>query len=121
MSEQPEFLKTVRTTVEGMQSKATERLEAWNRDARRTFDGLVEKGRSSQRDLAGRLQKAAEKVQANELSRKVKEAQERAVILVNTTSRDRAHDVAENLRRVATRIDEFVQRPAARPPAAEVH
>lgn len=121
MSEQPEFIRTVRATVEDVQSKASQRWDAWNKDARKTFEGLIEKGRVSQKDLAGRLQKAAEKTHVTDLPRKVKEAQERAVALVNTTSRDQAKVVAEHLRKVATRIDQLVQQPAGQAPSAEVH
>jgi hypothetical protein len=108
MSEQAEFLKNVRERLNGVQT----RLETLNHDAKKVFDDLAEKGRESQKDLATRLQKA-------DLGRKVREARGRAVSYVDTASRERAASVAENLRRVASRLDQVARRASAS--HAEVH
>lgn len=124
MPEQTEFLKNVRERFTGVQSKATERWGALNQDARKVFDGLVEKGRVSQRDLSERLQKAGYVGKVEELTRRVKEAQGRAASFVDTTSRDSAAAVAENLRKVASRLDQLAQKPmqvAPASPSTEVH
>lgn len=108
MAEQVEFLKTVRERFSGVQA----RLGTLNDDARKVFEGLVEKGRESQKDLSERLQKVAVpayKTRIGAISRKVKAAQGRAVTYVDSTSRDRAAAVAENLRKVASRLDQLAR------------
>jgi TRAP-type C4-dicarboxylate transport system substrate-binding protein len=110
MAEQVEFLKNVREQFTGVQTRASARLETLNDDARKVFDGLVEKGRESQRDLAERLENAAidgYKARVAELTRKVRAAQGRAATYVDVTSRDRAAAVAQNLRKVASRLDQL--------------
>jgi len=108
MTEQVDFVKTVRNRFAGVQA----RLGTLNDDARKVFDGLVEKGRESQKDLSVRLQKVAVpeyKARLEEITRKVKAAQGRAATYVDSTSRDRAAAVAENLRKVASRLDELAR------------
>jgi hypothetical protein len=115
MSEQREFLKGVRERLNGVQTRASSRLETLNHDAKKVFDDLAEKGRESQKDLTSRLQK----ILPEDLGKKVREVRGRAVSYVDSASRERAAAVAENLRRVASRLDHVARRATATP--AEVH
>ena len=113
MSEQVEFLKNVRERFVVVQNKATERLGTLNQDAKKALEGLVEKGRT--------IQKTDYKAKVGEITKKVKDAQGRAVTFVDTTSRERVAAVAENLRKAAARLEQLSHRPAPTSPATEVH
>jgi len=110
MPVQTEFAKSVRERLNTAQHRASERLEGANADARKHIDKLVEKGRESQRDLSGKLRKGAD-----DWTRRVKQARGKAATYVDSTSRDSAAAVAENLRRVASRLDRIAKRAAGAP------
>lgn len=132
MLAQSEFIKNVREGVVSVQEKATARLESLNGDARRRLEGLVERGRESQRDLADRLQKLAqspviqervrpaaegalrrvagedykarvEKI-GDEVTRRVKTLQEQASRFAGEAAKERVNVLAGGLRRIAGRL-----------------
>jgi hypothetical protein len=116
MSEQADFLKNVRSRLNEVQSRASARIDTLNEDARKAFEDLVEKGRESQKDISERFQKVDYRTRVEKLTRKVKEAQGRAVSYVDATSREQAAAVAENLRRFASRLDQIARKQAAATP-----
>lgn len=124
MSEQVEFLKNVRERFVVVQNKATERIGTLNQDAKKALEGLVEKGRTTQHNITDLIQKADYKAKVGELTKKVKDAQGRAVTFVDNTSRERVAAVAENLRKAAARLEQLSHREASAAPASpapEVH
>lgn len=145
--EQAEFMSSVRRGFTAAQAVATARLESLNGDARRVFDDLVERGKTSQRDITERLQRIARaeavqekmrpveeafrKVQVaeyrarlesltRELTRRLSELQQSARGLVETASREQLHTAALELRRVADLLETLSRRLAAEVPTEAV-
>lgn len=103
MSQQAEFVKSVRDHFAGLQT----RFGSLNTDARKAFE---------------RVRDGEYKTRVEGLSRKVKEAQGRAASYVDSTSRGQAAVVvAENLRKVASRIDQLASKVAPPSSSPDVH
>ncbi len=101
MTERTEFLKTVKERFAKVQGKASERIASFNDDARKAFNGLVEKGRASQQDWLKRTR-------VDLISRRVRESRVKAQTYVNTTARSQVAFVAGGLRKFAARIETVV-------------
>jgi hypothetical protein len=129
MAEQTEFFKTVREGITSAQAKATQRFEALEGDARKALDGLVEKGKASQKDIVERLGKLAQaeviqqkvkpaaeeafkKVASAEYKQTLDELAKKARTFVDTTSREQAGVIAGELRKFADRLEKLAQKPA---------
>lgn len=111
--QQAEFLKSFKDSFSSAQQKATARFETLSGDARKLFDDLVERGRTSQKDLTERLQKLTGAEYASrleELSRRVKELQTKAVEFVDAASREQASTLATELRRLADRLEALAKK-----------
>lgn len=123
MNQQTEFFRTVRETVTAAQAKATARIDAIEGDARKALTGLVEKGKESQKDLTALLDKKMPEYRARveEIGKRVKDAQTRAVGFVDETSRGQAAAIAGELRRIADRLDAASKKDANTPASTEVH
>lgn len=135
--DQTEILKSVRETFHSAQVKATARIDAFNVDAKKAFTELVEKGRTSQKDIAERLGKAGSELEkrvkpvadgligkvgspevrtkVEEIGKKAKEAQSKAIQYVDTTSREQAAVFAGELRKLADRLEKLSQKPVVAP------
>jgi polyhydroxyalkanoate synthesis regulator phasin len=113
MTEQAEFLKSVKDSFSSAQAKATARIETLSGDARKLFDDLVERGRVSQKDLSEKFQKltgAETRGRIEELSRRVRELQTKAVEFVDSASRDQAGALAAELRKLADRLETLARK-----------
>lgn len=110
---QKELFKNVRAGLEAAQQKATARLETLNGDARRALEGLITRGRESQRELSEKLQQVARPEQIEEKLRPVADrvtaARTRVIDLASTKARGQAAVLASELRRWATRLDGLTQ------------
>lgn len=101
MLQQSEFVKNVRASVQSAQARATEKLGALEGEARKVIDGLVERGRGSLPQAKAR----------------VDELQKRALIFVDSTSREQASVVAGGLRKWAERLEKVAVRDDSTPDA----
>lgn len=99
MLQQSEFIKNVRATVQSAQARATEKLGAIEGEARKVIDGLVERGKESLPQARAQLD----------------ELQKRAVVFVDTTSREQAGVVAGGLRKWAERLEKVAVREPSTP------
>jgi uncharacterized membrane protein YheB (UPF0754 family) len=115
MSVQAEFLKNVRDNISTVQAKASARIESLNGSARKIISEVVEKGKTSQKDISERLSKIAspeviqQKVKpvAEEAIKRVTEASTKAKTYVDTTSREQAAAFAGGLHKMADRIGQI--------------
>lgn len=113
--QQAEFIKNVKDSFSSAQQKATARFEELSGDARKLFDDLVERGRTSQKDLTERLQKltgAEYASRVEEISKRVRELQTKAVEFVDSASREQAATLAAELRRLADRLESLAKKRA---------
>lgn len=106
MSEQTDFLKTVREGLSAVQTVATRRLEALEGDARKVLGDFVEKGRDSQKELIERLSRLTANGSSLEgVVQSLKDAGGKAVAFVDTAGREQAVTLAGELRRIAELLE----------------
>ncbi len=120
MTEQAEFLKSVKDSFSSAQAKASARIETLSGDARKLFDDLVERGRVSQKDISERFQHltgAETGGRIEELSKRVRELQTKAVEFVDSASRDQAGVLAAELRKLADRLETLAKKDETAPNA----
>jgi DNA-binding Lrp family transcriptional regulator len=118
MSEQTDFLKTVREGLTSVQTVAARRLEALEGDARKALGELVEKGRDSQKELAERLGRLTASGSALEgVVQSLRGAGGRAVAFVDATGREQAVSLAGELRRIADLLEKVAVKKADAPAA----
>jgi hypothetical protein len=106
MSEQTDFLKTVREGLSAVQTVATRRFEALEGDARKVLGDFVEKGRDSQKELIERLSRLTANGSSLEgVVQSLKDAGGKAVAFVDTAGREQAVTLAGELRRIAELLE----------------
>lgn len=113
MTDQAEFLRTVKESLSSAQAKASARFETISGDARRLFDDLVERGRVSQKDLSERFQKLTDseaRGRVEELSKRVRELQTKAMEFVDAASREQAAALAAELRKLVDRLETLAKK-----------
>jgi hypothetical protein len=113
MSDQTDFLKTVRVGLSTVQTVATRRLEALDGNARKALGDLVEKGRDSQKELLERLGRLTANGSTLEgVVHTLKGAGGKAVAFVDATGREQAVTLAGELRRIADLLEKVAVKKA---------